>query len=463
MTAWVAALAMTAVIVSAALVLLTTYLHSASLQLGAAAEKVMLTEEAELHLLLHQRTTDPLARTQQAQGLLGALNAARQHASSPTQRQLLEAAIASVQDYLKEAPVAGGGPSPAFERTYAALDQLTDTTIAESRAIQAEVRRWDRIGTVVGYLTGALVILTVALFAAWIFGAFRPLNQLTGAMDRFAQGERGARASRQRYAEFDSLAHRFNEMADALDQQRRMQLAYVGGIAHDLRNPLSALKLSVSAIRPERPLPSEDRIRTTFSTLRRQLGRLERMLNDLVDRSRVEAGELDLALEAADLRELGSSVAELFQPGAPAHRLKVVNPDAPVIACCDPARVEQILNNLVSNAIKYSKGGEVIVDLWADRQWAYASVSDQGLGIAPEEQERIFEPYRRSPTVATTVPGVGLGLYVSRAIARAQGGNLEVRSEPGRGSTFTLRLPRPSAVPDQAPTTAAARPRWAPA
>ena len=447
LAAWIAALALMTIAVSATLIVLISFVHSASTQLSAAAEKVFHVERAELHLLLHQRAADPITRIQQEQSLIGNLEAARRWAATPAQHDALEDAIAAVGRYLAQEQAADNAQAKAFNRAYHSVERLSGLTIADSRAAQEHVNQLDRAGTAAGYVMVALSLASAGLLAAWILTAFRPVEDIVAAMRRFAQGDRAARAGRQRYAEFDALAQHFNHMAEALDEHRRGQLAYVAGVAHDLRNPLQALKLSLWMVRPDHPLPAEERLRETFRMAQRQVGRLERMLSDLMDRSRLEAGKLELIPEWADLRALASEVAELFQPGAPGHRFKIiVGDDEPVAAWCDPARVEQILNNLVSNAVKYAPGSDVVIKVWKDQENALVSVADHGPGIAQEELEGIFEPYRRSPDLAASAPGVGLGLHFARTLARAHGGDLEVRSEKGHGATFTLRLPRPPEV-----------------
>ncbi len=117
-------------------------------------------------------------------------------------------------------------------------------------------------------------------------------------------------------------------------------------------------------------------------------------------------------------------------------------PEQPVVLRCDPTRLTQVITNLVSNAIKYSpEGGTVQVSLELTAEAVVLSVSDEGLGIPPGDRERIFEPFQRSKRPDVNIPGIGLGLSVSRRIVRAHGGDIEVAAREERGSIFRVRLP----------------------
>ena len=143
-----------------------------------------------------------------------------------------------------------------------------------------------------------------------------------------------------------------------------------------------------------------------------------------------------------DLVELCRETVELHRPTTENHRWVLDLPTEPVVIRCDATRIVQVLNNLISNALKYSpEGGLVRVALADAEDTAIVSVSDQGIGISPAERDTIFEPFRRSSTTRDTIPGVGLGLSVARRILEAHGGTIEVRSEEGRGSTFRFFLP----------------------
>lgn len=181
----------------------------------------------------------------------------------------------------------------------------------------------------------------------------------------------------------------------------------------------------------------------------RQITRMERMLGDFLEVARIEAGQLEIRSEVHDARTLVEEVVSLFEGASQEHQLTVRLPDVPLYLDCDPLRIEQVLINLVSNAIKYSPAGSPVeVALEANEAELELRVTDRGVGIAEHDRERIFEPFRRVGLSQQTIPGVGLGLFVVRKIVEAHHGRIELESARGRGSTFRVFLPRRLAVPE---------------
>jgi signal transduction histidine kinase len=169
---------------------------------------------------------------------------------------------------------------------------------------------------------------------------------------------------------------------------------------------------------------------------------LDRLVGDLLDTTRIEAGQLVLHVALHDLRALILDAVDLQRAGATIHELDVELPDGPLGCRCDSARFSQVMNNLLSNAVKYSpNGGTIAVIARRDRDEIEVAVSDEGIGIDATDLENIFTPFKRTLATKSTIPGVGLGLSASRRIIQAHGGELSVRSMPGRGSTFTIRIP----------------------
>lgn len=230
-------------------------------------------------------------------------------------------------------------------------------------------------------------------------------------------------------------------MADALEQRRQDHLRFVASIAHDLRNPLNSIGLAGELL--VHKSGGEAGGRDLAAMLTRQIKTLDFMLQDLLDTSRIEAGQFELTVTATELSSLLSDAVALSRSGAKLHHLRLELPDEPLSCDADPLRLSQVLNNLLSNAIKYSpSGGDIVVKAASSPDQIQISVSDQGIGIAPDDLSGIFKPFQRTAATRDTIPGIGLGLSASRHIVEAHGGTLTVDSKPGEGSTFTIRLPR---------------------
>ena len=444
-----------ATLVSGALVLLTSKLHTSSARVSAAVECVRLSEEAQRDLLLFDRVRSAGVRAEVAGDVRDRLARSRRHITTVEQADALARAEREVADYFSAARTDPTGPLTAslHDAAYRAASDVVAVNLAEAEAERATAARWDEIANVFGASIAFLVTGVVIALVWWIrTRAFRPLFDLSAAMHRFGAGATSARAPEEGPDEIAEMARRFNQMADALVRQREVQRTFIAGVAHDLRNPLGALKLSTDVLDIDEPTP--DRTRRVLGVVRRQVGRLERMVSDLLDTANLEAGQLSLRLERHDARELAKDVVRLFEDSSTVHRLTLTSPSAPVLLRCDAMRVEQVLSNLVSNALKYSpQGGNVTVAVTqADRE-VVLSVSDDGIGMSEEEVARVFEPFRREAKVRDDIPGTGLGLFVAKRLVEAHGGRIAVTSAPGRGSRFEVHLPeepRTEVLPEEA-------------
>jgi PAS domain S-box-containing protein len=233
------------------------------------------------------------------------------------------------------------------------------------------------------------------------------------------------------------LFHQAERAVEARDE-------FVAIATHELRTPLSALSLQLTALQravDAGRLPTEEKLRESLLTAKRQTERLEQLVKHLLDVSRISTGRMELELEEVDLAELVRWVVVRFEEKlAEAGCATKVSADTPVVAKVDRLRVEQVVMNLLSNAMKYAPGQPVEVRVERRGTMAVLGVRDFGPGISPEAQARIFERYQRA-TGQHSRESLGLGLYVARQIARAHGGELDVESTPGQGAHFRLHLP----------------------
>jgi signal transduction histidine kinase len=218
--------------------------------------------------------------------------------------------------------------------------------------------------------------------------------------------------------------------------------------SHELRTPLTALKLRLQSLLYGQE--ATGKTRRKLESAARQTDRLERLIENLLDVSRITTGHLTLEPEEFDLAEAAREVCERFRESAGESGFVLeVDAAAPVVGCWDRMRVEQVLNNLLSNAHKYGAGKPVSVSVSAAGESAELVVTDHGIGIAPEDMERIFGQFERASN-RRAPNGLGIGLYIARQIVQAHGGSVEVQSGVGSGSTFRVALPRRSKSSDDA-------------
>ncbi|WP_317987790.1 sensor histidine kinase [Hyalangium gracile] len=229
----------------------------------------------------------------------------------------------------------------------------------------------------------------------------------------------------------------------------RLRDEFLGIASHELKTPLTPLRLKLQAMQRQAseamvggtPLSAE-RVSDSLDVALRQVRKLTDLVDNLLDVSRISAGRLRLELEEVDLSSVAAELLSRFAPSAEklGCALELHAPE-PVFGRWDRLRVEQVVTNLLSNALKYGAGRPVVVRVEEDGERARLTVEDQGIGIAEEDLGRIFERFERAVS-DRHYGGLGLGLYITRQIVEAFGGTVRVTSSPGNGSTFTLELPR---------------------
>lgn len=223
----------------------------------------------------------------------------------------------------------------------------------------------------------------------------------------------------------------------------QMKRDFVATVSHELRTPLTPLKGLLQSLNQGLVEDTPEARREYHAIMLRQADRLERLISDLLDASRLDAGHLQMDAVPVELGELlEREIADASQLMA-AREVRFERPDHSVWVTADQLRLGQIVTNLLSNAFKYSpQDAPVIVRLTQLEDFALVSVQDRGAGIAIDDQDRVFERfYRADKGLTQTAGGFGLGLYIARRLAEAMGGGLVLSSRPGEGSTFSVSLP----------------------
>ncbi len=227
-------------------------------------------------------------------------------------------------------------------------------------------------------------------------------------------------------------------------QLERLQRDFLAMVTHDLRSPLTAIKGWAQIMRRRAGL--DERSRQTVSRILTQVEQMNRLIGDLAELVRIEAGQLQLRREPCDLMELARDQVALVELQVEGHVLRIDGGEDPLTAMVDRQRIGQVLQNLLVNAVKYSpNGGNIVLRLDVVDDNVRIDVVDQGMGIPPDQLEQLFERFYRAGV--TGAGGLGLGLHISKMLVEAHGGRIVVTSTPGRGSTFTVALPLASPNP----------------
>jgi signal transduction histidine kinase len=324
-----------------------------------------------------------------------------------------------------------------------ALVRVDEQFAASADAESSRARTIDMLSNVVAVAIAMLLASGVLAFL-WMLQqrVFRPIQAVAASVDRFAGGDLQARAPVRGADEIRRIASAQNEMADALARTRADQLRYVATVVHDLRNPLAAVQLAAGYVTPARPLPPEPRIREIFALIDRQLRRLNSLVGDVLNAVQIEGGDIVLRKTICDLGDIAEASVSLFQSMSPYHHFELQREGLTRLRG-DATRLEQVINNLVGNAVKYSPAGSLVkVSVSCEDERLFLWVADEGPGISPELAREIFHPFTRGPSEHEEVAGIGLGLYVSKRIVEAHGGVLEAFPTDGQGATFLMTLPR---------------------
>ena len=285
-------------------------------------------------------------------------------------------------------------------------------------------------GTLLSVLLG---LMAAAAFAVWFF-------VLTRESQRAAE-EESERQTRMLMDEIEAHARTDAELQRAKDAAEAANLAksrYIIGVSHEIRSPLNAISGYAQLLErdPERP------VRDAIRVIRRSATHLTDLVDGLVDVSRIENGSVRIARDRVNLLELVSQIVDMFRIQAAARGIEFEHTcpgNLPLHVYTDQKRLRQILINLVSNAIKYTPMGSAALHIkWRNPVIEFVVV-DTGVGIGPQDIERIFEPFERIETVRGQ-PGVGLGLTITRMLVDVMGGQLTVESNPGAGSTFRVKM-----------------------
>lgn len=339
------------------------------------------------------------------------------------------------------------------------------TATAESSEAFAPISRLRNISIVV-----ILVLLIGGSALAFMIARTisRPLEELQDGVKALGGGDLNARVSIVDGTEVVALAEEFNRMADRLKElydslerkveertielneanQRLLELddlksEFVSMASHELRSPMASMKMGVSTVLREMVGPLNDDQKLMLEIAERNIDRLTKLTSELLDLTKIEAGQLDIEIQDCDVgdivREVASSDAALAESKGLYLR---VDAEPPALAACDHDRIYRVIQNLVSNAINFTHEGGVGLTVTREAEDVRTCVADTGVGIPAEHLPTIFEKWSRAHAeTASEAKGTGLGLAICRGIVEAHGGEISIQSETGKGTTVCFTLP----------------------
>lgn len=248
-------------------------------------------------------------------------------------------------------------------------------------------------------------------------------------------------------ARYRTLIEAQKKTEQALRQSNQAKDELISICSHELRTPVSAMKLGMQIYlrglqKNDPKVTSPERVKRMVEQSDKQLNRLTQLIEEILDFSRINAGKLQINRESFNLFEMITEVLERMQLQFESVGSSVtISLDENSFGEWDRLRMEQVMTNLLSNALKYGEGKTVHLKLWQTPRTVLFSVRDEGMGIPLIDHERIFKPYERAVSV-NSISGLGLGLYLSLQIVQAHGGTIRVESELECGSTFTVEVPK---------------------
>lgn len=304
---------------------------------------------------------------------------------------------------------------------------------------QQVLTRLNRSVLIAGILAGTFGLVVSLAFA---YTLLRPVRALTVAAQKLAEGDLSQRVMVQGSDELATLGHTFNQMADSLQQAEEARRAMTADIAHELRTPLAVQRANLEALQDGVYPLSADNLVPVID----QNHLLTRLVDDLRTLALADADQIELERLPTDLVALVNRLVERFQPQAATQQvgLQVVPPPVPLPELqLDSIRIEQILTNLLSNALRYTpQAGRVDLQIDTSPKLVSVTIHDTGPGIPIEALPYIFGRFYRADKSRTrSEGGSGLGLAIARQLARAHGGDLTAANHPSGGAVFTLSLP----------------------
>ncbi|MDD4004013.1 MAG: HAMP domain-containing sensor histidine kinase [Elusimicrobiaceae bacterium] len=317
---------------------------------------------------------------------------------------------------------------------------LSRIYFSKTRELEEQNRQRRRVGMKI-YGISAIVLIAAYIAILLISSLFvRPIDDITRGAREIARGNLKYRIGLNRNDELGQIARELNEMAEKLSELEKLKDDFTSGITHDLRSPVTGIKLAAGNIIKEYRTGKVNRIPEQVFIIEENTERLNRLIDMILQVSKIESGNESLSLSSVNAEELLDGIVQANRPYAKEKNLVldliIETGTSDIVA--DREKLEQALSNIITNSLKYTDAGTVFVYICQADSGLQIRVKDTGRGIEPELRKYLFEKFQKG---AHQGKGSGLGLYIAKKIIELHGGKVDFVSEPGKGTEFTVTLP----------------------
>lgn len=288
------------------------------------------------------------------------------------------------------------------------------------------------------------LLLIFSLLVAWLCSVLftRPIQRVENSIQNISRGQTD-NLEKKDYSEIEKISSEFSKMVDKMNTQEKSRQEFVSNVSHELKTPITSMKVLADSLLGQEGMP-EELYQEFLQDISKEIDRENEIITDLLDLVKMEKSEKEMNISSVNINEILEAVLKRLKPIAETKNIELVFESfRPVIADVDEIKFASVVTNLVENAIKYNNtDGTVTATLNSDHQYFYLKVTDTGIGISEEDQERVFERFFRVDKArARETGGTGLGLAITKEIVLKHHGSIKIHSKEGEGTTFTVRIP----------------------
>ena len=287
-----------------------------------------------------------------------------------------------------------------------------------------------------------VLVLIFALFASWLCAVMftKPIKRIGISIEEIAKGNMEEEKD---YREVMDISNEFRQLVNKLNTQEKSRQEFVSNVSHELKTPITSMKVLADSLLGQQGLP-EELYQEFLHDISKEIDRENDIITDLLALVRMEKSESEINISSVNINEILEAVLKRLKPIAESKNVELIFESfRPVIADVDELKFASVATNLVENAIKYNNtDGTVTASLNSDHQYFYLKVTDTGIGISEENQDRVFERFFRVDKARSReAGGTGLGLAITKEIVMKHHGSIKIHSKEGEGTTFTVRIP----------------------